>query len=198
MTSEYDNFLDTKIKPPLKEWIHKFSYKENHEQMFTLASGKKSPYYFDLKQTLLDPHNLQLAGEGLYYLMLKDLASLPAAAGGLTMGADPLIYALSLLAAQKDQNILPFIVRKKTKDHGSKNRVEGRLADISDKNNLVLIDDVITTGGSTIQALDSFEDIGFTIKHAFCILDRKEGGSEALQERGVLLHPLFTLADFAS
>ncbi|MES0489421.1 MAG: orotate phosphoribosyltransferase [Leptospirales bacterium] len=186
------------IKQNLAPIISERSYRENHQELFTLASGKKSPYYFDLKQTLMDPVYLKMASQGLYLLMLQKLSYLPKAAGGLTMGADPLVYTISLLSADAGSVVYPLVVRKQTKDHGSKKRIEGRLSQIHPNDKIVLVDDVITTGGSTLQAYEVLKEAGHTIDSVFCVLDRKEGGAENFASHGIDLYPLFELEDFAS
>jgi len=186
------------IKQNLRPIISERSYRENHQELFTLASGKKSPYYFDLKQTLMDPLYLKMAAKGLHLLMQQKLSYLPKAAGGLTMGADPLVYTVSLLSTHEESVVYPLVVRKATKDHGSKKRIEGRLSQIQPEDRVVLIDDVITTGGSTLQAYEVLKEAGLKIDAAFCVLDRKEGGAENFASHGINLYPLFELEDFAS
>lgn len=182
------------MKNQLFEAIKQYSYRQNHEQPFTLASGRKSPHYFDLKQTLLQPQYLAIAGELLFKKIQNVFKNdMPSALAGLTMGADPLIYATSLYAHQKNISLLPIVVRKASKEHGSKKRAEGHLPKVG---TTVLIDDVITTGGSTLQAHQVLLDLNINPKHAFCVVDRLEGGSESLQEKSIFLHPLFTLKDF--
>jgi len=186
------------IRKQLKAVIVERSYKENHTEMFTLASGKKSPYYFDLKQTLLHPRYLKLASAGLFYLMSKHLEKLPAAAGGLTMGADPLVYTICSMSLETGSVIYPFVVRKQVKDHGSKKRIEGLINEVPKDAPVVLIDDVITTGNSTIEALRALEEAGYKPRAAFCVVDRMEGGRENLKAAGVELYSLLDLTDFSS
>lgn len=205
----------------LKAAIRNFSYRENHEEPFTLASGKKSPYYFDLKQTLLNPFYLALAGRLVAQKIAEHYAG-PVVAAGLTMGADPIIYAACLAhgcagvadrtqggagvggaqevlladnRAQGATQIFPAIVRKEAKDHGTGKRIE-MLKGIPHSTPCVMVDDVITTAGSTLKAAAVMRAAGFTIHHAFCILDRQEGGREALLESGITLFSLFTAAEF--
>lgn len=180
----------------LKRRIREYSYRENHEEMFTLASGKKSPYYFDLKQTLLEPEFLELAAKEMGALMKRTLGGLPEGLSGLTMGADPLVYAIAVGAIGEGRRVYPLPVRKKTKGHGSQKRVEG-LVDEARRGVVVLVDDVITTGGSTLQAWEALQEVGIEVKDAFCVLDRLEGGGEAMLEKGLRLHHLFTRKDFS-
>lgn len=196
------------LKTALKNAIREFSYRENHETPFTLASGKKSPYYFDLKQTLLEPRFLALTGR-LVAQTLSEHYKENVVAAGLTMGADPIIYA-ACLAAQNGSltsesplfrngiiptKILPAIVRKEAKDHGTGKKIE-MLKNIDVKTPCAMIDDVITTAGSTLKAAHAMREAGFTVRHAVCVLDREEGGSETLAKEGICLLPLFRASDF--
>ncbi|GEM_PF-91633 len=183
-------------KDALRTAIQEHSYRENHVEMFTLASGKKSPYYFDLKKTLLNPAFLETAAELLLADMEKTLGRFPDAVAGLTMGADPLIYAIVLEAHRRGKQIYPVVVRKVAKDHGSGKRAEGLLSRLPVDPLVVLIDDVITTGGSTLQAFNAMKELKYNPHYAFCVLDRKEGGRENLTAEGVMLHSLFSLEDF--
>ncbi len=180
-------------KALLKDAIRTYSYRENHEEPFTLASGKKSPYYFDLKQTLLQPKYLALAGRVVAATIGQHYHDKVVAAG-LTMGADPIIYSASISGINPPE-ILPAIVRKEAKDHGTGKRIE-MLKGIDTSTPCVMVDDVITTAGSTLKAFAAMREAGFTIRHAVCILDRGEGGVAALAENGVTLLSVFTAAEF--
>lgn len=175
--------------------ILEFSYRERHDPPFTLASGTTSPYYFDLKQTLFRPEFLKLAASALIDEMNK-AESMPDYLAGLTMGADPLIYACCLSAVNLGMHILPLIVRKVAKDHGTGKKIEGIISQVQPSSRISLIDDVITTGGSTLKALDAVEAAGWKADTAYCLVDRMEGGAQALHKRGVDLKPVFTLEDF--
>ncbi|MBV6492431.1 MAG: Orotate phosphoribosyltransferase [Turneriella sp.] len=185
--------LDTE-KKILKEAIRLLSYRENHETLFTLASGKKSPYYFDLKQTLLNPEYLRLAGRVIRMAIGKNYPD-TVIASGLTMGADPIIYSACLSGVAVPNKIFPAIVRKEAKDHGTGKKIE-MLKGIENVTPCVMVDDVITTAGSTLKAVAAMREAGFTVKHAYCILDRGEGGREALLNEKIELVPVFTAAEF--
>lgn len=191
------------IRQELYKAIVQYSYRENQEEPFVLASGKRSPYYFDLKQCLLQPQYLWYSAR-LFFTKLTEIygqpqqGNFPAALGGLTMGADPLVYATSLYAWQQEEVLLlPVIVRKAGKDHGSKKRAEGKMQEVMEqKGNLLLVDDVITTAASTLQAYEVLKNLGIVVKDALCLVDRQEGGLQALAAHSVRLHSVFTLQDF--
>ncbi len=135
-------------KERLIEIILERSFKYSDDPPFTLVSGRKSNYYFNCKPTTLDPEGMNLIG-ALVFEMLAD--SGVTAAGGLTLGADPIANALSVISFQKGRPIKSFIVRKDVKDHGIKNAIEGN---VMPGEKVAIIDDVITTGGSTITAIE--------------------------------------------
>jgi len=133
-------------KERLIEIILERSFKYSDDPLFTLVSGRKSNYYFNCKPTTLDPEAMNLIGE-ILFAMLAD--SEVTAAGGLTLGADPIANALAVISFQKGKPIRSFIVRKDVKDHGTKSGVEGN---VRPGERVAILDDVITTGGSTINA----------------------------------------------
>lgn len=190
-------FDTDKALSELKAAIQQYSFREDHEKLFTLASGKQSPYYFDLKQTLLQPRFLKLAAN-LLLLSIRRYCPQAKAAGGLTMGADPLTYAITMADNDQGGNLLPLVVRKQAKDHGSKKPVEGVLSMLQAGDLAVLFEDVVTTGMSALIAYEALVSLGFQVSHCFAVLDRDEGGRAALQQRGIALHALFTIDDFRS
>jgi len=208
-----------KQKKELQEIIKKNSYRENFENQFNLASGKKSPYYFDLKQTLLYPMALEMAAELFLESFIAETNQYPDFIAGLTMGADPLLYTISLLARQKEICIKPIVIRKENKDHGSKQRAEGLVSEIYKDSSVFLIDDVITTGGSTLQAYEVMKGLLSSaettkpkdmflnnvkvletpgIEYVFSVVDRQEGGSENFKKNGLKLFSLYKTEDFSS
>lgn len=172
-----------------------FQYRE---EPFTLVSGRKSHYYFNCKTLTMDPPGLALLTRVLYREIQMPAESgepIENAIGGMTMGSDPFVYSLALesLAQNPERPLYPLVVRKKAKAHGTGRQVEGRVKAVR---GVWLLDDVITTGGSAIQALEALRDLGLKITRALCIIDREEGGREALAEKGVRLFSLFQKSDF--
>jgi orotate phosphoribosyltransferase len=148
------------------------SFKYSDNPPFTLVSGRKSNYYYNCKPTTLDPEGMNLIGE-LVFAMLADSAV--TAAGGLTLGADPIANALSVISFQKGRPIKSFIVRKDAKDHGMRTAIEGN---IRSGEKVAILDDVITTGGSTITAIERAREEGLIIDRVIALIDREEGGRE--------------------
>jgi len=159
-------------KERLAEIILERSFKYSDNPPFTLASGRQSNYYFNCKPTTLDPEGMNLIGE-IIFDMIKDVPV--TAAGGLTLGADPIADALAVISWQKGKPVKSFIVRKDVKDHGTKSAIEGNVA-AGEK--VVVIDDVITTGASTITAIAEARRAGLVIDRVITLIDREEGGRE--------------------
>ena len=160
------------MKERLIEMILERSFKYSDNPPFTLVSGRKSNYFFNCKPTTLDPEGMNLIGE-LLFDMLADSAV--TAAGGLTLGADPIANALSVISFQKGKPIKSFIVRKDVKDHGIKDGIEGN---VQPGEKVAILDDVITTGGSTITAIERAREAGLVIDRVIALIDREEGGRE--------------------
>ncbi len=161
-----------KKKERLAEIILERSFKYSDNPPFTLASGRQSNFYFNCKPTTLDPEGMNLIGE-IIFDMIKDAKV--SAAGGLTLGADPIAGALAVISYQKGKPIKAFIVRKDVKDHGTKSAIEGSVAP---GEKVVIIDDVITTGASTITAIEHARKAGLVIDRVITLIDREEGGRE--------------------
>jgi orotate phosphoribosyltransferase len=166
----------SEMKERLGEIILERSFKYSDNPPFTLASGRQSNYYFNCKPTTLDPEGMNLIG-GVIFDMVKD--SSITAAGGLTLGADPIANALSVISYQKGKPIKSFIVRKDVKDHGTKSAIEGN---VKAGDRVLIIDDVITTGGSTITAIEQVRKAGLIVDGVITLIDREEGGRENIQK----------------
>jgi len=158
---------------------------------FTLASGAKSTYYIDARPTTMSAEGLELIGRlGLAALRAKGWA--PSAVGGLTMGADPVAYAVAVASRQAPPAVDAFSVRKEAKGHGTRRRVEGnfRAGDA-----VVVVEDVITSGGSALQAIASVEEEGGTVLGVLAVVDREQGGRAKLAERGCDVAVLTTVTE---
>jgi orotate phosphoribosyltransferase len=157
-----------------------------------LASGRESDFYLDLRQTLMRPRGVQLAGE----LVLERLLAGPPvdAVGGMAVGAVPLVSAVLAAAAARDPAtpLVGFFVRKETKRHGLGRRIEGGFAA---GQSVALVEDTVTTGGSTLEALDAVLAEGGKVARVLCLVDRGEGAQQAFAARGIALEALFTRAD---
>ncbi|MBW6485244.1 MAG: orotate phosphoribosyltransferase [Syntrophobacterales bacterium] len=182
-----------KMKERLIEIVLERTFKYSENPPFTLASGHKSNYYFNCKPTTLDPEGMNLIGEILYSMLTTVDVT---AAGGLTLGADPLANALAVISFQKGRPIKSFIVRKDVKDHGVKNAIEGNVA-VGEK--VVVLDDVITTGGSTITAIKQAREAGLVIKNAIVLIDREEeNGRQNIEAQGVVVDAVLTRTEIMS
>lgn len=157
---------------------------------FTLASGQTSPYYFDSKFTTLHPEGAYLTAR----LLLEEIRARKVEAraiGGLTLGADPVVSAVAAVSwAERDRYtpLAAFIVRKEPKKHGTQRYIEG--LDVQPGTPVIIVDDVCTTGGSTLKAIAGAEEAGLVVAAVFCVVDREQGGREALARYP--FHSLFT------
>ena len=160
----------------------------------TLASGRKSDFYFNLKPTMLDPEGATLLAE-LSYDAIKDEKI--DYIGGLEMGAVPLAGAIAQLSWMKGNPIAAFFVRKKPKEHGARLAVEGLAKGESLKGKrIVIVEDVTTTGGSAIKAIEAVKDAGGDVVMVLTMVDRNEGADANFREAGLTLRTLFKADEF--
>jgi len=160
----------------------------------TLASGRKSDFYFNLKPTMLDPEGAALLAELSFEALKDDRLDY---IGGLEMGAVPLAGAIAQLSWLKNQPIAAFFVRKKPKEHGARLAVEGlaKGESLKDKR-IVIVEDVTTTGGSAIKAVDAVREAGGEIVLVFTMVDREEGAAETFAQAGVPFRALYKASEF--
>jgi orotate phosphoribosyltransferase len=156
---------------------------------FTLASGQKSSYYLDGKQITLHSVGLRLVAEGLLDL-LDDVEF--DAIGGMSIGADPIIGGVLTVAAERGRSLAGFLVRKEAKGHGTQRFVEGP---VQPGSKVVIVDDVITTGGSSLLAVDRIQEFGCEVVQVVGIVDRMQGGAANFAERGLSFRSLLTIED---
>lgn len=181
------------IAKKLFDETHSFIYLYR-EKPFQLSSGKMSHYYFNCKKILFNPKYLNLAVQSICEeLIPENKIPLPEGVGGLTLGADPLAYGISFYFWNKGIPCYPFIVRKEKKEHGTSNLIEGELQNVKE---IIVLDDVITTGSSTLKAIRAFREAGKIVRFAICLIDREEEGKEALKKEGVELFSLWKKVDF--
>lgn len=156
---------------------------------FTLASGQKSNYYLDGRLITLHAEGLRLIAEGV----LDQLGGVDfAAVGGMSIGADPIVGGVLTVAAERGRPLVGFLVRKEAKGHGTKRAVEGP---VSSGSRVVIVEDVVTTGASALQAVDRVEEIGCTVVRVIGVCDRLQGGAEAFAARGIPFECLLTIGD---
>jgi orotate phosphoribosyltransferase len=160
----------------------------------TLASGRKSDFYFNLKPTMLDPEGAALLAELSFDALKGENIDY---IGGLEMGAVPLAGAIAQLSWQKGQPIAAFFVRKKPKEHGARLAVEGLAKGESLKGKrIVIVEDVTTTGGSAIKAVEAVKDAGGEVVLVFTMVDRNEGADANFREAGLTLRSLYKADEF--
>lgn len=148
---------------------------------FTLASGRQSTLYIDARLTTMSPEGLALIGP-LAFATLRDAAWGVSAIGGLTLGADPVSYAIAYASASTSHPLRAFTVRKEPKTHGTGRLIEGPF---QEGDRVAVVEDVITTGGSALRAVDAIRTAGGTVVGVLALVDREEGGREALLAAGL-------------
>ncbi len=159
---------------------------------FILASGRKATYYLDGKQVTLDARGAVLVGKGI--LALLEEGEFPTAVGGMSIGADPITAAVITIAGLSGhEDLKGFMVRKESKGHGTNQFIEGP---ITAGDQVVVLEDVVTTGGSSLLAIDRLESAGIIVKGVIAIIDRMEGGAQAFQNRGIAFRSLLKITDF--
>jgi orotate phosphoribosyltransferase len=160
----------------------------------TLASGRKSDFYFNLKPTMLDPEGAALLAELTFEALKDDKLDY---VGGLEMGAVPLAGAIAQLSWLKKAPISAFFVRKKPKEHGARLAIEGLTKEESLRGKrVVIVEDVTTTGGSAIKAVEAVRDAGAEVVLVFTMVDRDEGAAETFAEAGLTFRSLFKATEF--
>lgn len=158
---------------------------------FVLASGARSSYYIDGRRTTMSGEGLRLIGQvGL--AAIDEAGWQPAAVGGLTLGADPVAYAIAHTATLEGRSLDAFTVRKEPKAHGAGRRIEGGFEPGLD---VVVVEDVVTTGESAIKAIRAVEEEGGRVLGVLAVVDRQEGGRERLESEGYRLVSLFTAGE---
>lgn len=175
------------VKTELKAIIKEMSYEERE---VTLASGRKSNFYFDGKQTTLHAEGGLLVGKA-FYEEVKQFPGPIHGVGGLTMGADPIATATSIAAHLEGDDMHAFIIRKEPKGHGTGQWLEGR-KNLPPGSRVVIVEDVTTTGGSSMQAVERAREEGLEVVGIVTLVDREEGARDNIEGEGVALRAVFT------
>lgn len=156
---------------------------------FTLASGKKASFYLDCRKLTLHPLGANQIGAGMLSLLSDNM---PNAIGGMAIGADPITAATITLAGQRQLDLLGFIVRKEAKQHGTGRQVEGP---VQPGMTAVVVEDVVTSGGSALKAVDAAREFGLQVTEILAVIDRLEGGREVIEAAGLKLRTLVHVGD---
>jgi orotate phosphoribosyltransferase len=180
----------TDKRPRLLQLLKEKSFRFSPNKLFKLASGRESTYYIDCRPVTHSAEGLALIGE-IFFELIKDLDI--QGIGGLTMGADPIAHGAALISFQKGKPVNAFSVRKFTKEHGAGGLVVG---DVKPGDKVVIVEDVVTTGGSTLKAIEAARDFGLMVVKVLILIDREEGGKEAVEALFPLCEAIFTLSQF--
>jgi len=162
------------------------AFKYSEEPVFKLVSGRMSNYYFNCKAVTLHPEGMHLIGN-LIYDMIRDSGA--RGIGGLTLGADPIADAVAYTSYLKGNPVEAFVVRKSAKSHGTMQWIEGN---VQKGDRVVIVDDVITTGKSTIEAINKAKEAGLDVVKVIALVDRQEGGRENIETLGFNVEPVVT------
>ena len=177
------------MKKRLIEIILDRTFRWTEKPTFKLASGRKSNFYFNCKPTTLNPEGMYLIGNLLFDLINSRKSWKVKAVGGLTLGADPVSNAIAYTSYLKGPALDSFVVRKEPKKHGTMLWIEGN---VQPGDRVVIIEDVITTGGSTIKAIDRARKCGLKVQGVIVLIDRQEGGKDVIMKKGVPVKTLLT------
>lgn len=181
------NAEDLKVlRDRLLDLLCEFAYREGD---FVLSSGQKSSYYINCKPVTLHPEGALATGK----LLLSMLAADVDAVAGLTLGADPIVTAVSVVSALGDRPIPALIVRKEAKGHGTMAYIEGPT--LSEGANVVVLEDVVTTGKSAMQAVERLRGAGYQVDRILSLIDREQGGAEFYHSVGLDFEAVFTIKD---
>src|SRR4028118_1443104 len=181
------NAADLKVlRDRLLDLLCEFAYREGD---FVLSSGQKSSYYINCKPVTLHAEGALATGR----LLLSMLSSDVEAVGGLTLGADPIVTAVSVVSALEGRSIPALIVRKETKGHGTMAYIEG--PQLPEGTNVAVLEDVVTTGKSAMQAVERLRGAGYQVDRVLSLIDREQGGAEFYRSVGLDFETVFTIND---
>lgn len=169
----------------LLDLLCQLAYREGD---FTLSSGQSSRYYINGKQVTLHAIGALLTGQVLFSMLSPETL----AVAGLTLGADPIVTAVSVVSAYENRPIPALIVRKEAKGHGTQAYIEG--PELAPGTQVVVLEDVVTTGASAMKAVHRLRDAGYKVEEVISLVDREQGGAELYQKEGLKFRAVFTIA----
>ncbi|AFZ36273.1 orotate phosphoribosyltransferase [Stanieria cyanosphaera PCC 7437] len=184
--SELTTANSAQLRQILLELLVKYAYVEGD---FVLSSGAKSSYYINGKQVTLRAEGALVIGRLLFALLPQDTD----AVAGLTLGADPIVSAVSIVSAYNNQPIPALIIRKESKGHGTKAYIEG--PNLNPGAKVVVLEDVVTTGKSALQAVERLTACGYQVTQIIALVDREQGGAELYQSQGIEFKALFSIKE---
>ncbi|TVQ46800.1 MAG: orotate phosphoribosyltransferase [Gloeocapsa sp. DLM2.Bin57] len=176
----------TQLREILLELLCEYAYTEGD---FVLSSGKSSSYYINGKEVSLRAEGALVIGRLLFSMLAEDTA----AVAGLTLGADPLVTSVSLVSALENRPIPGLIIRKQAKGHGTQAYIEG--PKLAANAQVVVLEDVVTTGASAMQAVERLRNVGYTVTEIIALVDRQQGGAEFYQSQGLDFRWVFSISD---
>ncbi|MEO1373041.1 MAG: orotate phosphoribosyltransferase [Cyanobacteria bacterium J06635_10] len=191
--SSTQNYLwatDTDLNILRQRLLDLFCQLAYQEGDFVLSSGARSSYYINGKQVTLHPQGALAIGRILLNMLPGDTQ----AVAGLTLGADPIVSAVSVVSALENRPIPALIVRKEAKGHGTKAYIEG--PSLPEAAKVVVLEDVVTTGQSAMKAVTRLRDAGYTVSQVISLIDRKQGGEEYYQSVDLQFEAVFSITDF--
>ena len=190
MTNQTSSFIATNdlsnIKQKLLDLLCQLAYREGD---FILSSGQRSSYYINGKYVTLHPLGALIIGRLILSILPEDTQ----AVGGLTLGADPIVTAVSVVSAYENRPIPALIIRKQAKGHGTMSYIEGPILDANAK--VVVLEDVVTTGGSAMIAVNRLREAGYQVNHIISLVDREQGGRELYQKESLHFESIFTISE---
>ncbi len=176
----------SKLRQYLLDLFCQVAYREGE---FILSSGQRSTYYINGKQVTLHPQG----GAAVGRVLLSMLPAETEAVAGLTLGADPMVTATSVVAVYEGRSITPLIVRKEAKGHGTQAYIEG--LPLPPHSSVVVLEDVVTTGQSALKAVERLRQAGYQVSQIVALVDRHQGGAELYQQENISFQTVFSIRD---
>lgn len=184
-SQQYNTELNN-LRVELLDLFSRLAYQEGD---FVLSSGLRSSYYVNKTQVTLHPQGALLMGQIIFSMLPTDTEGV----AGLTLGADPIVTAVSVISAQEKRPIPALIIRKEAKGHGTKAYIEGPSLPAGAK--IVVLEDVVTTGQSAMKAVTRLRDAGYTVEQVISLVDRLQGGAELYQSAGLKFTAIFSITE---